>query len=38
MWDNLTMDEIAMRLIAAAVYGFLLAVAGRFWRAANEYR
>lgn len=28
MWDNLTMDEIAMRLIAAAVYGFLLAARG----------
>lgn len=37
-WEWLTMDEIAGRLVAAAVVGFLLAAAGRMLRAANDIR
>lgn len=37
-WEWLTMDEIWGRIAAAAVTGFPLALAGRFWRAAHDLR
>ena len=37
-WEWLTMPEIAGRLVAAFVTAFLLVLAVRMLRAANEYR
>lgn len=37
-WEWLTMSEIAARLVAAFLTAFLIVLAVRMLRAANEYR